>query len=118
MSRKQLVGITRQNVQAHGGREVMVVGQEVWEEWTGRTVEETAWRKQAKRQWMEMEQASVRREWNKDLERDKVYDRGWIKAGEMGEGEPWLLLATFGHTCYPYLFNKMICTKRVFLIRE
>ena len=76
MSRKQLVGITGQNVQADGGREVMVVGQEVWEEWTGRTVEETAWRKQAKRQWREMEQASVRREWNKDLERDKVYDRG------------------------------------------
>ena len=76
MSRKQLVGITGQSVQADGGREVMVVGQEVWEEWTGRTVEETAWRKHAKRQWREMELASVRREWNKDLERDKVYDRG------------------------------------------
>ena len=76
MSRKQLVGITRQNVQAHGGREVMVVGQEVWEEWTGRTVEETAWRKQAKRQWRDMKQASMRRELNKDLVRDKVYDKG------------------------------------------
>ena len=76
MSRKQLVGITGQNVQANGGREVTVVGQEVWEEWTGRTVEETAWRTQAKSQWREIEQASVRREWNTDLERDKVYDRG------------------------------------------
>jgi hypothetical protein len=54
----------------------MVVGQEVWEEWTGQTVEETEWVKKVKRQWREMEQASVRREWSKDLERDKVYDRG------------------------------------------
>ena len=72
MSREQLVGITGQSVQADGGREVMVVGQEVWEEWTGQTVEETEWRKKVKRQWREMEQASVRREWSKDLERDKV----------------------------------------------
>ena len=55
---------------------MLVVGQEVWEEWTGQTVEETEWRKHAKRQCREMEQASMRREWNKDLERDNVYDRG------------------------------------------
>ena len=76
MSRKQLVGITRQNIRADGGREVVVVGQDVWGEWTGHAVEETAWRRQVKRQWREMEQATLRRELNKDLERDKVYDRG------------------------------------------
>ena len=39
-----------------------------------------------------------------------------------GEGEPWLLLDMFGHTCYPlliiYLFiysMKMICSKKSFL---
>ena len=62
MSREQLVGTAGQKVQADGDREVLVEGQEVWEEWTGRTVEETAWRKQTKRQWRDMEQASVRRE--------------------------------------------------------
>ena len=62
MNKKQLVDIIGQNVQADGGRELLVVGQEVWEKWTGRTAEETAWRKQAKRRWREMEQASVRRE--------------------------------------------------------
>ena len=35
MSREQLVGMTGQRVQADGGREVLVEGQEVWEEWTG-----------------------------------------------------------------------------------
>jgi hypothetical protein len=76
MSRGQLVGITGQSVQADGGREVLVVGQELWEEWTEQTAEETERSKNAKRQWREMEQTAVRREWCKDLERDKVYDRG------------------------------------------
>ena len=37
MSRKQLqlVGMSGQRVQAGGGREVLVEGQEVWVEWTG-----------------------------------------------------------------------------------
>jgi hypothetical protein len=34
MSREQLVGITGQRVQAEGGKEVLVEGHEVWEEWT------------------------------------------------------------------------------------
>ena len=41
MSRKQLVGITGHKVQADGGSEVLVERQEVWEEWTGQTVEDT-----------------------------------------------------------------------------
>ena len=50
MSRKQLVGITGQRVQADGGSEVLVEGQQVWEEWTGQAVEDTEWRKKGKRQ--------------------------------------------------------------------
>ena len=39
-------------------------------------VEDTEWRKVVKGQWRAEEQAAVRRGWDKDLERDKVYDRG------------------------------------------
>ena len=31
-----------------------------------------------------------------------------IKAGGMGEGEPWLLLAMFGHTYYPLLIVNLL----------
>ena len=67
-----------QRVQADGGSEVLMEGQEVWEEWTGQTVENTEWssREKAKGQWRAKEQAAVRRGWVKDMERDKVYDRG------------------------------------------
>ena len=64
------------------------MGQEVWEEWTGQTVDETEWMKKVKRQWIEMEQASVRREWSKDPEQDKVYDRGWPTPEEWEKGSP------------------------------
>ena len=43
MSRKQLVDTTGQRVQADGGSGVLVEGQEVWEERTGQTVENTEW---------------------------------------------------------------------------
>ena len=83
MSREQLVGITGQRVRADGDKEVLMEGQEIWEEWTGQTVEDTEWRRQAKGQWRAKEQAVVRREWgggeeqDKDkVDRDKVYDRG------------------------------------------
>ena len=59
----------------HGGREVLVEGQEVWEEWMEQTAEDTDWRMKAKGQWRAMEQAVVRRGWTKDMERDKVHDR-------------------------------------------
>ena len=65
---------------------MLVVGQELWEEWTEQPVEETEWRKEVKRQWREMEQTTVRREWCKDLERDRVYDRGWSRPGEWERG--------------------------------
>ena len=83
MSRRQLVGTTGQRVQADGDKEVLVEGQEIWEEWTGQTVEDTEWRRQAKGQWRAKEQAVVRWGWDKStvqdkdkVERDKVYDRG------------------------------------------
>ena len=58
-------------------QEVLVEGQEVWEEWMGQTAENTDRRGKAKVQWRAMEQAAaaVRRGWTKDMERDKVYDR-------------------------------------------
>ena len=83
MSRERLVGITGQRVRADGDKEVLMVGQEIWEEWTGQTVEDTEWRRQAKGQWRAKEQAVVRRGWDKNevhdkdkVDRDKVYDRG------------------------------------------
>ena len=83
MNRRQLVGTTGQRVQADGGREVLVEGQEVWEEWTGQAVVDTAWRRKIKGQWRAREQAVVRRGWSKNavqdkdkVERDKVYGRG------------------------------------------
>ena len=83
LSREQLVGITGQRVRADGDKEVLMVGQEIWEEWSGQTVEDTEWRRQAKGQWRAKEQAVVRRGWDKNevhdkdkVDRDKVYDRG------------------------------------------
>jgi hypothetical protein len=83
MSREQLVGITGQSVQADGDKEVLVEGNEVWEEWTGQAVEDTEWRRQAKGQWRAKEQAVARWGWDKNVvqdkdkvDRDKVYDRG------------------------------------------
>ena len=76
MSRKQLVGITGQKVQASGSREVLVEGQDVWEEWMGQTVEDTEGRRWTKGQCKATEQAAVRRDWTRGMARDKVYDRG------------------------------------------
>ena len=59
MGKKQVVGISGQRVQAGGGREVLVEGQEVWEEWTGQVVEDTEWRGKAKGRWRAMEQATI-----------------------------------------------------------
>ena len=105
MSREQLVGITGQRVQADGDKEVLVEGNEVWEEWTGQAVEDTEWRRQAKGQWRAKEQAVVRRgwEWGSGARQGQGGQRQGVrqrlnKASDMGEGEPWLLLAMFGHT--------------------
>ena len=103
MSRKQLVGITGQRVQADGGREVLVEGQEVWEEWTGQTVEDTEWRKKGQGA-VEGEGASSS---EKGLEQGHGARQGvrqrLRRASDMGEGEPWMLLAMFGHTLLPFI---------------
>ena len=54
----------------------MVRGQEVCGEWMGQAVEDTDWTRRTKGQWRAMEQATVRRDWTKNMERDKVYDKG------------------------------------------
>ena len=75
---EQSVDISGQRVHADGGREMLVEGQEVWEEWMRQTIvmEDTEWRGKAKGQWRAMEQAAMRRNWMKDTERDKVYVKG------------------------------------------
>ena len=57
MGRKVLVGITGRLVHADGQEEVLVLGGEVWEEWTGQAVEDTGWRKGAKDEWAAKERA-------------------------------------------------------------
>jgi hypothetical protein len=76
MSRKMLVGTTGRLLHADGQEEVLVVGDEVWEEWTGSTVEGTDWRKGAKDEWAAKERAVSRRIQLRDVDRDQVYDKG------------------------------------------
>ena len=76
MDRKVLVGTTGRLQHADGQEEVLVVGDEVWEEWTGSTVEDTDWRKGAKGEWAAKERAVSRRIQLRDVDRDQVYDRG------------------------------------------
>ena len=74
--RQQLVGITGRLAEADGKEEVLVEGQEVWEEWTGQPVDDTDWRRGAKDTWEAMEKVVLRREWLRSVDRDKDYDRG------------------------------------------
>ena len=53
-----------------------MVGDEVWEAWTGSTVEDTDWRKWAKGEWAAKERAISRRIQLRDVDRDQVYDNG------------------------------------------
>ena len=76
MTGKALVGITGTLVHADGQEEVLVVGDEVWEEWTGQTVEGTDWRKGAKDEWAAEESAVLRGSWLRSAERDQVHDKG------------------------------------------
>ena len=80
MGREQLVETTGRRVQTGGGKEIMVEGCEIWEEWTGQEVVDTAWRREVKGQWRAKEQAVARWGWSKNSvqdkdkeERDKVY---------------------------------------------
>ena len=40
------------------------------------SVEDTKWRKKIKVQWRAKEQAVVGRDWDMDMERDEVFDKG------------------------------------------
>ena len=76
MNRKVLVGITGRLIHADGQEEVLVVGDEVWEEWIGQTVEGTDWRKGAKDEWEAKERAVIRGTQLRSVDRDQVYDKG------------------------------------------
>ena len=76
ISRKDLVETTGRLAHADGQEEVLVVGEEVWKEWTGQEVEGTEWRKGAKDEWEAKERAVVRGQWLRSVDRDCVYGRG------------------------------------------
>ena len=81
MSRKELVGITGELMQADRKSEVLVEGQEVWDEWEqegggGEWGTGTEWWKIARQEWRARQKAAVgsRSRWFR--ERDQTYDRG------------------------------------------
>ena len=76
MDRKKLVEITGRLLHADGQEEVLVVVDEVREEWTGQTVEGTGWRKGAKDEWAAKERTVSRRLQLRSVDRDQVYDKG------------------------------------------
>ena len=81
MSREELVKIEGEAVQADGKVEVLAVGQEVWEDWSGgaeweSTGGDTAWWRRSRQDWRAKEKAAVRRGWTRRRARDQVYDKG------------------------------------------
>ena len=76
ISRKELVGITGRLTHVDEQEEVLVIDEEVWEEWTGQEVEGTEWKKGAKDEWEAKERAVVRGQWLRSADMDCVYDRG------------------------------------------
>ena len=108
ISRKELVGITGRLVYADGQEGVLVMGEEVWEEWTGQETEGTDWRKGAKDEWEAKERAIVRGNWLRGVDRDCVYDMTeYWKKGSPG----FVTLLSFISNLDIYLI-KMICSKR------
>ena len=74
-------------------------GQEVWEEWVGHTMVDTDWERWAKEQLraIGMQEAILRvREQSAMI--GMRYTIEADSGSDLGEGEPWLLLALFGHT--------------------
>ena len=81
MSREELVRIEGEAVQADGKVEVLVVDQEVWEDWSGdadgeETSGSTAWWRRRGKEWRAKERATVRRGWTRHKARDQTYDKG------------------------------------------
>ena len=50
-----------------------------------------------------MGQAAVRRDWTKDMERDKVYDRGWSRPEEWEKGSPGCSLLCLVSLLLPFI---------------
>ena len=101
MDRKKLAGITGRLLHADGQEEVLVMGDEVWEEWTGQIVEGTDWRKGAKDEWTAKERAVSRRIQLRSVDRDQVYDKGRSASG-FGKGGALGSLVLFCHTFILY----------------
>ena len=81
MSREELVRIEGRAVQADGKVEVLVIGQEVWEDWSGGAEREstgggTAWWRMGKQVWRATERAAVRKGWTRHRARGQTYDKG------------------------------------------
>ena len=81
MSREGLVRMEGEAVQADGKVEVLVVGQEVWEDWSGgaegeQTSVGTSWWRGGKQAWRAEERAAARRGWSRHRARDHTYDKG------------------------------------------
>lgn len=81
MSRKELVPITGELVQADGRSELLVEGQAVWREWSGQEEgtqgeAETDWRKRRKQEWRTREGAAGGGYRLRYRRRDQTYDKG------------------------------------------
>ena len=81
MSREELVRIEGKAVQADGKVEVLVVGQEVWECWSGRaewdgTGRDTVWWRRSRQEWRDREKAVRGIGWTRCKARDQTYDKG------------------------------------------
>ena len=79
ISKKELVGIAGCLGHADGQEEVLVVGEEVWEEWFGQIVEGTEWRKGANREGQmgsNGEGSTSRRNWLRSVDKDQDDDKG------------------------------------------
>ena len=81
LSRRELVAITGEQVQADRKSVMLVEGQEVWREWSQRgegaqMENETEWWREAKREWRDREQAVGGCGRLRYRERDQTYDKG------------------------------------------
>ena len=88
MDRKRLVGITGSLSHADGQEEVQVVGDEVWEEWTGSAVEDIDWRRGRRKN------GQPRRErfhggFNSEMWTGTKYVTKGDRIAGLEKGEPW-----------------------------
>ena len=75
-SRWESVGIAGRLAHTDGQEGVLVVEEEVGEEWTGQVVEGIDWGERAKGEWTTKRAAVLRVSWPRSVDRDRVYDKG------------------------------------------